>query len=198
MIDRRHFIAGVLAAPLEAIGAGAAESVGSVVNGIGSAVLVRSTKRIPAAKGADVILDDLAVTGELSRLELQLGAGTHIKLGASTTLSIDRFIAGDRTNHVGLRKGAAFVDRPPDAEPNFSMSTPYALIAVRGTRFFAGPSNGVFGVFVQQGQVDVRTRWPTIRLTAGEGTDIAFPGACPTAPARWPDPRVAAAIASVN
>ena len=160
---------------------------------------------MPAAKGAEVILDDLAVTGELSRLELQLGRGTHIKLGASATLTIDRFIAGVRTD-VELRKGPAFVDRPPDAEPNFSMSSPYALIAVRGTSFFAGPSNGVFGVpsnrvfgvFVQQGQVYVRTRWPTIRLTAGEGTDIAFPGACPTAPARWPDPRVAAAIASVS
>jgi ferric-dicitrate binding protein FerR (iron transport regulator) len=152
---------------------------------------------MPAAKGAEVILDDLAVTGELSRLELQLGRGTHIKLGASATLTIDRFIAGVRTD-VELRKGPASVDRPPDAEPNFSMSSPYALIAVRGTSFFAGPSNGVFGVFVQQGQVYVRTRWGEIRLSAGEGTDIAVPGACPTAPARWREPRIAAAIASVS
>jgi hypothetical protein len=39
-----------------------------------------------------------------------------------------------------------------------SIISRFALIAARRTSFFGGPSNGVFGVFVRQGHVDVRTR----------------------------------------
>jgi ferric-dicitrate binding protein FerR (iron transport regulator) len=198
MIDRRHFIVGVLALPMGGIGvANAAQSVGSVVSETGSAFLVRSANRIPAGRGAEVLLDDLASTGELSRLELLLGRGTHIKLGSRASLKIDRFVAGVRAE-VELREGPALVDRPSGAEPDFSVTSPYALIAARGTRFFAGPSNGVFGVFVQHGQVDVRTRRGAVSLRAGEGTDIAFPGARPTPPKKWGAPRVAKAMSSVG
>ena len=45
----------------------------------------------------------------------------------------------------------------------------YGLIAVRGTKFFAGPSNGVFGVFVDHGTVTVSGGGSEVVLQAGRG-----------------------------
>jgi ferric-dicitrate binding protein FerR (iron transport regulator) len=76
--------------------------------------------------------------------------------------------------------------------------SPFALIAVRGTRFFAGPSNGRFGVFVERGSVAVMAAGQQVVLHDGEGTDVSSPGARPTPVRRWQPPRIRAALASVS
>jgi ferric-dicitrate binding protein FerR (iron transport regulator) len=198
LIDRRTLLLGVsFLAVAETDPCRAAPRVGAVMAAAGSAFLERNSSRMPAAGGADVLLDDLALTGDASRMDLRLGRATRIKLGARSQLKIDRFIAGASAD-VELLDGPAFVDHGPGAEPGFTLTSPYALIAARGTGFFAGPSAGVFGVFVRNGRVEVRTRAGSVRLRAGEGTDIAAPGAAPTPPKRWGDPRIAAALASVS
>jgi ferric-dicitrate binding protein FerR (iron transport regulator) len=197
-IDRRTVLLGICA--LSVAGTSrclAAPRVGAVMAAAGSAFLERNANRVPAAGGADVLLDDLALTGDASRMDLRLGRATRIKLGALSQLKIDRFIAGASAD-VELLDGPAFIDHGPGAEPGFTLTSPYALIAARGTGFFAGPSAGVFGVFCRNGRVDVRTRAGSVRLRAGEGTDIAVPGAGPTPPKRWGEPRIAAALASVS
>jgi hypothetical protein len=72
----------------------AAQPVGAVVASFGAAFLERDANRMPAEAGANVMLDDLAATGDKSRLDLQLGRATRLKLGARSRLKIDRFIAG--------------------------------------------------------------------------------------------------------
>jgi ferric-dicitrate binding protein FerR (iron transport regulator) len=79
-----------------------------------------------------------------------------------------------------------------------SVRSPFALIAVRGTRFFAGPSPGVFGVFVARGRVRVTAAGKAVELTEGMGTNIAHPGAPPTDPAAWGAERIQQALASVQ
>jgi ferric-dicitrate binding protein FerR (iron transport regulator) len=69
---------------------------------------------------------------------------------------------------------------------------------VRGTRFFAGPSNNVFGVFVERGSVSVAAAGTQVIVRAGQGTNIAQPGAAPTAPAPWGAERIRTAIESVT
>jgi hypothetical protein len=61
---------------------------------VGGAFLEPDANRIPAARGADLPLDDLALTGNTSRMDLRLGRAIHIKLGARSQLKIDRFIMG--------------------------------------------------------------------------------------------------------
>ena len=85
------------------------------------------------------------------------------------------------------------------------IKSPYGLIAVRGTKFFAGPSNAVFGVFVDHGTVVVSGGGSEVVLQAGEGTFRAASGdidlnsvAKPTAPSMWGKARIQAALASVN
>src|SRR5215813_4528508 len=53
-------------------------------------------------------------------------------------------------------RGRCYFDRPVGGIPApVRIRSPFALIAVRGTRFFTGPSNGRFGVFVERGSVAV-------------------------------------------
>jgi hypothetical protein len=71
-------------------------------------------------------------------------------------------------------------------------------MAVRGTRFLAGPSDDVFGVFVERGTVMVVGGQTAVLVTTGLGTNIAHPGAEPTDPAAWSATRIARARASVQ
>jgi ferric-dicitrate binding protein FerR (iron transport regulator) len=89
-------------------------------------------------------------------------------------------------------------ERPARTPSKVQIRSTFGLIAVRGTRFFAGPSNDVFGVFVEQGRVTVSAAGKSVTVRAGQGTNIARPGAAPTAPAPWKEPRIQAALASVS
>jgi ferric-dicitrate binding protein FerR (iron transport regulator) len=198
LMDRRTVLLGICTLPPAMIGPSrAAQPVGTVVASVGTAFFERDANRIRAEAGADVMLDDLAETGESSRLDMQLGRATRLKIGARSRLKIDGFIAGIRAD-IELLEGPALIDHQPGAERAFTLKSPYALIGARGTSFFSGPSAGVFGVFVREGRVDVRTPTGAVALGPGEGTDIVRPGARPTAPARWREPRIAAALASVS
>jgi len=74
----------------------------------------------------------------------------------------------------------------------------FGLIAVRGTKFFAGPSKGVFGIFVERGEVQVTAAGVSRSLKAGDGVDIAKPGQPPSEVKQWGKPRIEAAYASVG
>jgi hypothetical protein len=76
--------------------------------------------------------------------------------------------------------------------------SPFGLIAVRGTRFFAGPSDDVFGVFVARGVVTVVGQYTAVEVREGLGTDIVRPGAEPTPPHPWGAARIERALALVQ
>src|SRR4051812_31534305 len=127
-----------------------------------------------------------------------LGKDTTLRLGENARLVVDRFLV-NAGGELRLESGAVLFDRPPGSPPaKMQIRNPYGLIAVRGTRFFAGPSNGVFGVFVEHGVVNVLAGRGRVTVRAGEGTNIARPGARPTAPAPWGEPRIRAAYESVQ
>ncbi|MCI0600095.1 MAG: FecR family protein [Beijerinckiaceae bacterium] len=176
---------------------GVADTIGEVTLARGRAFLYRDAGNELAEKGVAVLLDDTAVTGDDSRLGLQLGSSTSMRLGANASLKIDRFIAG-RDTTVTLDTGPVVVERWKGATPKLEVKTPYALLAARGTEFFAGPSKGLFGVFVKRGIVEVKTLQGTVRLKAGEGTDFNAPGDPPSPPKVWAPARVDAALWSVR
>ncbi|HTE97828.1 MAG TPA: iron dicitrate transport regulator FecR, partial [Bradyrhizobium sp.] len=64
--------------------------------------------------------------------------------------------------------------------------------------FFAGPSNGPFGVFAARGSVAVSSAGQQVILREGEGTDFVSPGTPPTPVKRWAPERIRAALASVS
>ncbi len=204
-LDRRRLmraatLLGLGGLPLAALAQTTAErapTAGLVTDLRGDAMAqLRETRRRLATDGP-VFVGDRVETGEGARAGFRLGRATDLRLGENTRITIDRFIV-DAGGTISLGAGALLVDKAPGSEAGrIRIRSSYGLIAVRGTRFFAGPSNGVFGVFVERGEVAVRAAGREVVLTAGEGTDIARRGAAPTPARRWGEARIAAALAQI-
>ncbi len=176
----------------------AADRAGAVDTSRGECYAQTAVERRTLAPAASVFVGDAVNTGVQSALSMHLGAATQVKLGAESQLRIDRFVV-NAGGVLVLERGALLYDHDPGAgRSDVTVRGPYGLVAVRGTRFFAGPSNGVFGVFVESGSVTVTGVSTSVTLAPGLGTNIARPGGEPTAPARWGAARIAAAMASVN
>jgi ferric-dicitrate binding protein FerR (iron transport regulator) len=147
-------------------------------------------------RDSPVFVADLVGTGAASRLLLRLGEQTRVRLGERARIIIDRYLV-NAGGEFTLEAGAMHFDRPSGKPAPVRIRSPYGLIAVRGTRFFAGPSAGVFGVFVERGTVSVMAAGREVVLLMGQGTDIPQPGEKPTTARRWRDLRIREALESV-
>jgi hypothetical protein len=201
VLVRAAMLLGLGGLPLPALAqtqANRAPAAGLVTDLRGDAMAeLRETRRRLATDGP-VFVGDRVETGEDARAGFRLGRATELRLGEKARITIDRFII-DAGGTITLGAGALLVDKPPGSEAGrIRIRSSYGLIAVRGTRFFAGPSDGVFGVFVARGEVAVRAAGREVVLRAGEGTDIARRGAAPTPARRWGEARIAAALAQIT
>jgi hypothetical protein len=195
-MERRAALAG-LGAALVATCAQAAERAGEVQSARGECYAVTAATRRSLTPAAEVFIGDSVGTGPQSALALRLGEATNLRLGSEAQLRIDRFIINAGGTLV-LERGAMLYQHDPKAPGNeTNILSPFGLIAVRGTRIWGGPSNGVFGVFVQQGAATVTGRQKTVLVVSGLGTDIAYPGAEPSAPHPWGAARIKTALDSV-
>jgi len=195
-VERRVALAG-LGAALIATRAQPAEPAGEVQSARGECYAFTAAARRSLAASAAVFIGDSVGTGPQSALALRLGEVTNLHLGSEARLRIDRFIVNAGGTLV-LERGAILYEHDNKAAGNeMNILSPFGLIAVRGTRLWGGPSNGVFGVFVQEGAATVTGRSKTVLLVAGLGTDIASPGAEPSAPHPWGAARVKSALDSV-
>jgi ferric-dicitrate binding protein FerR (iron transport regulator) len=197
--DRRWLLRhGALALPffLSLRSARAVERVGSVQDLTGEAFAESGSGRRTLDKAAPVFLSEEVATGVASRLEMRLGRNTTVRLGDRARLKIDRYLV-DAGGEMTLSSGPLLFDGQPH-RAGVKILSPFALIAVRGTRFFAGPSNDRFGVFVLRGLVTVAAAGQQVTLRDGEGTDIVSPATPPTPVKRWAPARIRAALASVS
>jgi ferric-dicitrate binding protein FerR (iron transport regulator) len=153
-------------------------------------------RRILVPRG-DVFLGDEVMSGDRSHAALQLGRDTSLRLGANAHVTIDRFIA-NAGGVLTLEAGPMLLDKGPDTPGTLQVRGSFGLIAIRDTQVFIGPSNGVIGVFVVHGRVDVTSGGHSVLLLTGQGTDLAVPGAPPTQPHPWSEKRIRAALASVD
>lgn len=176
----------------------AAAAVGAIAELQGEAVAELGDQRRKLKVKSPVALGDTLATAKESRLRAALGGKTMLRLGAQTKVKIDKFIV-DSGGELLLGAGALLLDAPAGRFPQgLAVESPFALIAVRGTRFFAGPIDGVFGVFVSRGWVDVRAGGQRVRLKAGEGTDIKRAGGPPGPVKVWGQPKIRKAFALIN
>jgi ferric-dicitrate binding protein FerR (iron transport regulator) len=197
-MHRRVLLSGLAGVWLAAPGAPAAEPAGDVEASRGECYAQTAVARRTLAPAAAIFIGDTVGTGERSGLSMRLGTATEVKLGAEARLRIDRFLV-NAGGILVLEGGAMLCDHDPQVGPNeLTVRSPFGLLAVRGTRFFAGPSNGPFGVFVERGEVQVVGVNTAVLVRGGSGTDIARPGAEPTMPHPWAAARIAAAMAQFN
>jgi hypothetical protein len=66
-------------------------------------------------------------------------------------------------------------------------------MTARGAKFFAGPIDGAYGVFVYQGEVEVSTSSGSVTLKDGEGTTLTQSRVAPTPPKLWGAAKIARA-----
>lgn len=199
-LDRRQCLLGSLAATLVPASTAFAQSApaGSVqaLSGQAEAELQAAIRQLATA--GNIFVGDRVSTGAGARARLVLGTATELRLGSEARIRIDRFLV-NAGGVIVLESGAMAFDRDTAREKGaISVRSAYGLIAVRGTRFFAGPSNGVFGVFVERGSVAVTGGGRRVVVLPGKGTDIARPGDEPTTPKAWGKARIQAALAQVR
>jgi hypothetical protein len=196
-LSRRALIAGGVAALFGAPAPAQELTAGRVETVHGEVVAEAQSVRRPLATGSDIFIGDMVISAAESHVGMKLGTATAVNLGAETQLRIDRLVGNGGT--VELAAGAALIDRPEaDRKETLQLRSPFGLIAARGTKFFAGSSYGVFGVFVLRGEVTVTAAGQTVVLRTDQGSEIRKPGHFPSAPRRWSSDRVAAALASVS
>jgi ferric-dicitrate binding protein FerR (iron transport regulator) len=183
-----------IAAPRAAL---AADIAGNVEAAEGrSTGLLEGTLRELAA-GAEVFLLEIVETGAASRLQIALGEDTQLRLGERTRITIEQTLV-DQGGKMVLERGAMLFEHAGSGPSDVTVSTPFAVIAARGTTFWTGPSNDVVGVFVQEGIVEVANNGGSVILEAGQGTDLVSFDVAPTSPREWGAPRIEAALATVN
>ena len=149
--DRRGLLRAAIGAAFLApkvANAQAPQQVGSVEDIKGEAFADSRDKRRTLERAAPLYLTDVVATGPDSRLVLHLGSMTTLKLGASSRLTIDKFLV-NVGGEITLQSGPILFDRPEGSPPtDMQFHSSFGLIAVRGA-LLAGPSNNVFGVFVR-------------------------------------------------
>jgi ferric-dicitrate binding protein FerR (iron transport regulator) len=199
LLQRRLLLGAGLAAVLvpRAVMAQGPKPAGRVEELMGEAFAQAASARRTLERHGPVFMADQVGTGANSRLTMQLGDQTRVRLGEGARLTIDRYLV-EAGGELTLHSGPMMFDRPAGSSPvPVQVRSSFGLIAVRGTRFFAGPSNNVFGVFVERGSVAVTAARRTVVLQAGQGTDIPRRGAPPSPPKAWGPPRIQAAFHSV-
>jgi hypothetical protein len=108
----------------------------------------------------------------------------------------DRHETG-QPNELELGNGALMIEfHPSKAHPTFQIRTPYAIAAVRGTKWVVDVGSGKTSTFVIAGYVAVSRPGAadTAILRAGDGADVS-PNSGPIVVKRWPAPRVRALLA---
>jgi len=187
-----RFLSAAIAATVLATcpGASAQENAGAVTSVTGLAFAERSAQRRTLEPRAAILVGDRVGTGPASRVSMLLGRDTALRLGERGNVVIDRFLV-NAGGEIALESGPLMFDRPDGSPPQpVRIRSPYGLIAVRGTRFFAGPDDNALGIFVERGEVAVTAGGRTVRVGAGLGTTIPSPGAPPEPVKQWKQPRI--------
>lgn len=176
--------------------------VGQVTRVLALAQVVRTGLATPLTVASQVHMNDIVTTGKEARLEITFSDGTILTLGENARLQIDKFVFQPTTRDSGVDlaiKGAfRFVTGQLSARDGLQVRTPVAIIGIRGTDFFAGPINGIYGVLLFDGNVAVTNpQGETVLERPGQGTTIDAPGQAPGPATAWSQENVDRALAMV-
>jgi hypothetical protein len=137
--------------------------VGQAVKTLGNVHVTRDGADLSVGPGTALQLGDVIKTGPGARFRLRFVDGSILTLGENTSLSIDIF-AVDGTNKsrtviLTLLSGVVNAAAAKSGEDKFDyqIKTANAYSAVRGTKWIVGARQGVTGVYVLNGQVELGT-----------------------------------------
>jgi ferric-dicitrate binding protein FerR (iron transport regulator) len=198
MPTRRHVMTAVALGLLLPRAGQAAVEIGRTLQVDGRGVVLRQdAAALALVPDLGLAEGDLVTMGPGSTAALELFSRTRINLGAEATFRIDAF-AADQGGTITVN-GPMVFDRPEDLAPmDLSVQVAFAQIGVRGTQFFAGPSNEVQSVFVRRGRVVIHAAGATAVLNTGEGVELPGADQPPGPVVSWGEARITAAFASAG
>jgi hypothetical protein len=206
MLHRLVIVATTLVSVFASERIAAQEAIGTVSRIQGEASETRGNTTRPLGLNASLILNETVSTGAAARLEVTFKDNTRLTLGENTKLTLYRYVfdpaAGRRTIRFRVVGAFRIVSGQVSklARSDIVVTTPVATIGVRGTEFWAGPiDDQALGVLLVEGAVRVSNRAGVRILNrAGQGTNIARPGAAPGRVTSWPQDKVNRALATVT
>jgi len=155
----------------------------------------------PLATGNPVYQNEIVLTGPAARAELRLSDGASLVLGEKSEVRLDEFIFDkDGSATLNLVTGALrFISGAKGHPGKLTIKTAVATIGVRGTDFWVGPIDGVYGVLLLNGNVEVSNAGGSVTLdTPRTGTLITGIDVVPGAAVPWPDDRRVRALSQTD
>jgi len=206
MMQRLIIVAVMLVSGFAGCECAAQDAIGTVSRIQGEASGTRNGATRALAPNSAVFLNETVATGETARLEVTFTDNTRLTLGEKAKLTLDNYVydsaTGRGTIKFGLLGAFRFVSGQVSklASAEVSVTTPVAIVGIRGTEFWGGPIDGqALGVFLIEGSVSVSNgAGQQILNLPGQGTNIAAPGAAPGLVTFWPPDKVGRAIATVT
>jgi len=206
MLRRLIFAAVMLVSGFAAGQSAAQDAIGTVSRIQGEASGTRGGATRALGLNSSVFRNETVVTAETARLEVTLTDNTRLTLGEKAKLTLDTYVfdsaARRGTIKFGLLGAFRFVSGQVSklASADVSVTTPVAVVGIRGTEFWGGPiDDQVLGVFLIEGAVSVsNAAGQQILNQPGQGTNIAAPGVAPGAVTFWAADKVSRAIATVT
>jgi len=156
------------------------------------------------AAGDPVHLGETLVTAGNARAEARLNDGSVVTLSEDTEFTFTRYDQKSRSVRFEMLKGAFRAvtgSMAKTAKPDFQVTTPLAVIGVRGTDFWGGFfSAEELAVFMVDGKgVFVRNAAGTSTIVRpGDGVTVRSAGKAPEAPVTWRQEKVAKAVRTVT
>jgi hypothetical protein len=114
------------------------EQAGSVEEVKGEAFAETGSERRSLERAAPLFINDKVGTDADARAVLLLGKATTLRMGENAAITIDRFLV-NAGGQITLQSGPILFNGP-SGNARMQIRSEFGLIAVRGTRFFAGPS----------------------------------------------------------
>lgn len=190
---------------LAAVPVSAEDTVGRVTRAQGETFAAASDGNRPLSQGGIVARNDTLVTLQDSRLAVRLVDGADLTLGANARLKVNKLVYNqadaNRSRLILFAEGAfKMITGQINSLTGASVevSTPVATLSVRGTEFWTGPIDGIFGVLLIKGEVNVRTAGGEVTLDKpGTGTNITDAASPPGPVTTWPQDKVDRALDAV-
>lgn len=176
------------------------EKIGTIVEIEGAVTITPPGGKPQPAKIQDEIGEnDTIATGPDSRAFILLIDDTEWTLSENTRFKVSDYVfnpddAEDNSARYSVLEGAfryvsGLIARKPD--PDVNITTPVGSIGIRGTDFWGGPeASGEYGVFVDEGSVNVKTMGGETLLKRGEGSTVKGRDFAPGRAQVWKKERV--------
>ncbi len=206
MLQRLIIIVAMLVSGFAGGQSAAQDAIGTVSRIQGEASGTRNGATHALDLNSSVFLNEVLSTAQTARLEVTFTDNTRLTLGEKAKLTLDAYVfdsaAGSGTIKFGLVGAFRFVSGQVSklASADVSVTTPVAVVGIRGTEFWGGPIDDLaLGVFLIEGAVSVaNAAGQQILNLPGQGTNIAAPGAAPGPVTFWAPDKVGRAIAAVT